>query len=104
MIKFKVVRNEKQKIVRLEVKGHSDYAERGSDIVCASVSTACIMTINGIEEQKLAKITYKKKDGFLVCNIPEEREEGADLLLNSLMITIYEIAKQYKKYLLILEV
>ena len=62
------------------------------------------MTVNGIEAQKLAEITCKEKDGFLDVKIPENREEGADLLLNSLMITIYEIAKQYKKYLFILEV
>ncbi len=104
MIKFKAVRSEKGKIVRLEVKGHSGYAEIGSDIVCAAVSTACQMTINGIEAQNLAKLTYKTDDGFLVCDIPEEREEGADLLLNSLMMTIYDIAKQYKKYLFVLEV
>ena len=104
MIKFKVVRNSEQKIIKIEVKGHSGYAEHGSDIVCAAVSTACIMTVNGIEAQNLADITYVEKDGFLVCDIPEKREEGADLLLNSLMIMIYEIAKQYKKYLLILEV
>lgn len=104
MIKFKVERNENGKIVRLEVKGHAGYAENGYDIVCAAVSTAVQMTVNGIEQQKLADITYKTNDGFLVCSIPEKREEGADLLLNSLMITIYEIAKQYKKYLFILEV
>ena len=104
MIKFKVERNEDKKIIAFEVKGHADFAESGKDIVCAAVSTACIMTVNGIEAQKLAGITYKEKDGFLNVKIPENREEGADLLLNSLMITIYEIAKQYKKYLFILEV
>lgn len=104
MIKFKVKRSADGKIVRLEVRGHAGYAEHGSDIVCAAVSTACTMTINGIEAQNLAKLTYKESDGFLTCDIPEDREQGADLLLNSLMITIYEIAKQYKKYLFILEV
>lgn len=104
MICFKVKRSENGKIVRLEVNGHAGYAISGYDIVCAAVSTACTMTINGIEAQNLAKLTYKESDGFLECDIPLQREEGADLLLNSLMITIYEIAKQYKKYLFILEV
>lgn len=104
MIKFKVERNAEGKIVRLDVKGHAGYAENGFDIVCAAVSTACTMTVNGIEAKKLADITYVQKDGFLECNIPDKREEGADVLLDSLMITIYEIAKQYKQYLFILEV
>ena len=104
MIKFKVERNKAGKIVGLEVNGHAGFAECGSDIVCAAVSTAVQMTINGIEVQNLADISYSVNDGYLVCEIPEKREEGADLLLNSLMIMIYEIAKQYKKYLFILEV
>ncbi len=104
MICFKVKRSAEGKIVRLEVEGHAGYAESGYDIVCAAVSTACIMAINGIEAQKLANITYTERDGFLECDIPSEREEGADVLLDSLMIMIYEIAKQYKKYLFILEV
>lgn len=104
MICFKVKRSADGKIVRLEVEGHAGYAESGFDIVCAAVSTACTMAINGIEAQNLAKLTYKESDGFLVCDIPPEREEGADVLLDSLMMIIYEIAKQYKKYLFILEV
>ncbi len=104
MIRFKVKRSEQGKIVSFEVKGHAGYAENGFDIVCAAVSTACIMTVNGIELHKLADITSKQEDGFLSCEIPLEREFGADVLLDSLMMTIYEIAKQYKQYLLIVEV
>lgn len=104
MIKFKTARDENGKIIRLEVKGHSGYAEAGSDIVCAAVSTACQMAVNGIEAGELAKISYETDDGFLVCDISREREEGADVLLESLMITIYAIARQYGKYLFILEV
>lgn len=104
MIRFKVEKNAEGQILSIEVKGHSGYAEAGSDIVCAAVSTAVQMTINGIEQQNLADVTYKVDDGYLLCNIPEKRDRGADLLLGSLMITIYEIAKQYKKYLFITEV
>ena len=104
MIKFKAVRNDQGKIVRITVKGHSGYAEIGHDIVCAAVSTACQMAVNGIEAQRLSKVSYKVEDGFLDCEISPERDKGADVLLESLMITIYEIAEQYKKYLFITEV
>ena len=33
-----------------EIKGHSGYAETGSDIICASVSSAAYMTANTITE------------------------------------------------------
>ena len=104
MIKFKAVRNDDGKIVRITVKGHSGYAGSGHDIVCAAVSTATQMAVNGIEVQKLANVSYSVEDGFLDCEISPARDKGADVLLESLMITIYLIAEQYKKYLFITEV
>ena len=35
---------------RFVVSGHAGYAENGKDIVCASVSSAVQMAINGITE------------------------------------------------------
>lgn len=104
MIKFKISRNDDGKIEKLKVTGHSGYADKGADIVCAAVSTACQMTVNGITELGLAKVHTKARDGFLECEISPKREDGADLLLESLMITVYEIAKQYNKYLFVTEV
>ena len=37
-------------ICGFEISGHSDYAEEGSDIVCAAVSSAALMTANTITE------------------------------------------------------
>ena len=86
MIKFRVRRSGDGKIEELKV------------------TTACQMTVNGIEAQGLAAVSYETGDGLLECTISSERNEGADVLLESLMITIYEIAKQYGKYLFITEV
>ena len=44
MITVEIINN---KIIK--VLGHADYAQYGSDIVCASVSTAVYMSINQIE-------------------------------------------------------
>lgn len=104
MIKFTVKKSGSGKISEIKVIGHSGYDKRGRDIVCAAVSTACQMAVAGIENQALARTETQLRDGFLSCKISEEREEGADFLLNSLMMTIYQIAEQYKKYLFIVEV
>ncbi|UKI49333.1 MAG: ribosomal-processing cysteine protease Prp [Clostridium sp.] len=37
----------------LVVSGHSGYAQNGHDIVCAAISTACIMSANLIERLDL---------------------------------------------------
>ena len=40
----------------IEIKGHAGYANKGEDIVCAAISTACIMTANLID--KIKEISY----------------------------------------------
>ena len=99
MIKFKAVSDTDGKITQFTVDGHSGFAESGEDIVCASVSSAVWLTINGIEKQNLAKLTYEQSDGFVNCTISDKKGEGADVLLNSLAMFISELAAQYKDYL-----
>lgn len=102
MIKFSFYRSG-GKITRLQIVGHAGYAEKGYDIVCAAVSTALWMAMKGIEEQELAGITYKEEDGFVDCVLTDEREDGADAILRSLEIAVYELAKQFKKNVFIVE-
>ena len=101
MIKFSTVTNKKGKIVAFTVQGHSGLSESGTDILCAAVSTAVWMTINGIEKQNLADIVYVQEDGFVECRIPEKREVAADALLNSLVYIMSGLSAQYKKNLFI---
>lgn len=37
-------------ICGFEISGHSDFAEEGSDIVCAAISSAAYMTANTVTE------------------------------------------------------
>ena len=99
MIRFTTVLGTDGKITQFTVDGHSGYAESGSDIVCASVSSAVWLAINGIEKQNLAQLSYEERDGFVKCIISEQRLEGADILLNSLVMFITELSAQYSDYL-----
>lgn len=51
MIKYKVAKSDEEYTV--EVKGHANQNPYGSDIVCASVSTMLIMTLNLMEKLEL---------------------------------------------------
>lgn len=97
MIKFSIYRSGDGRISRLQIKGHAGYAEKGYDIVCSAVSTALWMAMKGIEEQGLAQLSYREEDGFVDCHIGGERTSEADAILKSLEITIFELAKQFKK-------
>ena len=99
MIKFTTVANTDGKITQFTVDGHSGYAESGSDIVCASVSSAVWLTINGIEKQNLAKLSYEERDGFVDCTVSAIRQGGADVLLSSFVMFVEELSGQYGEFL-----
>lgn len=96
MIKFSVVCDSDGNVTEFTVKGHSGMAQCGSDIVCAAVSTAVWMAINGIEHDKLANIRYTQENGFVHCTVTDKKS-GADAVLNSLVYTVSELSLQYKK-------
>ena len=98
MIKFTTVADTDGKVTQFTVVGHSGYAGSGNDIVCASVSSVVWLTINGIEKQNLAKLSYEERDGFVKCII-SDKKEGADILLDSLIMFVKELSGQYKEFL-----
>ena len=82
----------------ITIKGHSGYSEEGSDIVCASVSSICITTVNaliGIDEDC---IEYIDSDGYLNIKI-KKHNEIIDKLINNMVNLLKELESQYKKYI-----
>lgn len=51
------------------IKGHANYADYGKDIVCASVSSIVITTVNGILEIDREAITYVEEKDILTIEI-----------------------------------
>ena len=95
---IKVIINESDKINSIEIKGHSGYSESGSDIVCASVSSICITTVNGILNIDNNSIKYKESDGYLLIDVIKHSDTTDKLILN--MISLLEqLKKDYKDYI-----
>ena len=94
-----IVKKEKDEAV-LEVKGHSGYANYGEDIVCASISTACIMSANLIDKLNLGYniLDLKVSDGYfkINLNIVDETVNG---IFDNLIETLNELSNQYPKHL-----
>ena len=81
------------------VKGHSGLAERGADILCSAVSSACYMTVNTLTE--VLKVNVKaevNEDGYMKAVIQEANSE-AENLLRGFQIHISALAKDYPKNL-----
>ncbi len=85
----------------LRCSGHAGYAEYGSDIVCAALSILVINTLNSLEELCGLSIEPEtdEKSGLIACGFPEDMDERAVLLLDSLALGCVTIEKQYgRKY------
>lgn len=80
-------------------KGHAGYAAAGSDIVCAAISILVINTINSIEcfgNQKFI-CTQDEKEGIICFELSEPPTAETKLLLDSMVLGLKDVEKQYKK-------
>ena len=81
----------------VSLKGHADYADHGQDIVCASVSVLVINTFNSIERFTEDGFSCEAAEdgGLMVMDFPEKLSDKAELLLDSMVMGLEEIQKQY---------
>ena len=91
------------RITGFSIKGHSGYAEEGSDIVCAGISALVITIENALcQLLKLSPVERGGEDGFLEVLLPEKLTDNqmrdAQLLLSTLHIGLESIAQAYPDY------
>ncbi|MBR2315677.1 MAG: ribosomal-processing cysteine protease Prp [Clostridia bacterium] len=82
-----------------EVDGHSGYAEEGSDIICASVSSAAYMTANTLTEIIGVKADIEVEDGYMHLVLSEENET-AKKLIEGFALHIGQLSEQYPDYVI----
>ena len=98
MTTYNVLRKEKE--ATIEVKGHANYSKYGTDIVCASISTACIFTANLIEKLNLSYniIDLVCEEGYFRLQV-KTTDLTSNAIFENLEATLEEISEQYPKYL-----
>ena len=99
---------EDDRITGFSVSGHSGYAEAGSDIVCAAISTAVTMaeaTINEVCGAK-AKVRVKEADARITLTLPTscDEEESVQAVLAGMLIYLCSLRDEYPDYIEVLEV
>ena len=95
---IKVIIKESDSINNIEISGHSGYKEIGSDIVCASVSSICITTVNAIIRIDSDSINYKDEDGYLLINI-SKHSDTIDKLIDNMINLLEELERKYNKHI-----
>ena len=93
------IKRDSKKIV---ISGHALYDEYGKDIVCASISSVSICTVNAIISINEKAIETKQKDGELIINI-NLNDDITNKLLDNMFRCFKELEKQYPKNVKIID-
>lgn len=97
MIKIQINYLDNQ-VNEIVINGHSGYDVSGKDIVCASVSSIAITTVNAILRFDREALTYEEKDGYLKIKMINHNEYIDNLIIN--MIDLFKnLEKDYNKYI-----
>ncbi len=87
--------NKKDGIGSFSCVGHAEYAEEGSDIVCAAVSALVLNTVNSIEAFSDARFWVEEKDGRIHFTLENTECPKAQLLMQSLQLGLQNIENEY---------
>ncbi len=100
---------EGKRITGFDVSGHSGWADAGSDIVCAAVTSAVRLTEATINDifGLAASVRVREKSGSITLRVPgglSDRDEHAvQGLLSGLMLYFSELHDEYPDNIEVLE-
>ena len=89
MIKVEIENN------KIEIKGHANYDDYGKDIVCASVSSIVITTINAIIEFDPESIYYEDLNNRILIKKLKD-DDITNKLISNMIELLEELEKSYK--------
>lgn len=89
-------------IESISILGHADFADYGKDIVCASVSSIVITSVNAIIRLNSDSISYDNSNGISVNVLIHN--DVTDTLIDNMVSLLKDLEKQYKKNIIIKEV
>ena len=81
-------------IVEFTINGHAN-GKYGTDIVCASVSSAAYMAVNTLTEVMRIDCQAEDRDGYMHLKISKENAKKAKDVLDGFRLHITELALQY---------
>ena len=103
-------RMEGDRITGFDSQGHSGYAESGSDIVCAAITSAIRLveaTVNDVLGLA-ASVKIREESATISLRLPggldPTAESTCQALLTALMVHFVQLAEEYPDYISVLEV
>ncbi|MCQ4021617.1 MULTISPECIES: ribosomal-processing cysteine protease Prp [unclassified Ruminococcus] len=91
--------NPKGELLGFRVFGHSGYSEEGSDVVCAAVSSAAIMTANTITDVLYVQCELTVGDGDIMLRIFQRDAVRCRDILSGFKLHMQQLEEQYSEYI-----
>lgn len=88
---IKVKYNSEYKLI--EVTGHAGYNDYGKDIVCASVSSIILSSVNLAHDFNDNVIYKDENDKITIIN--ETNDENVKKVFNNMILCLIDLEKQY---------
>ena len=86
-------------ITGFSLNGHTGFAEEGSDIVCASVSSAAYMAANTITDVLCLNAKIEVDDGYMYLMLNSKDSLEAQTILKGFRNHITQLCSEYGKYI-----
>lgn len=86
-------------LVGFRITGHSGYADSGSDIVCAAVSSAAYLTANTVTEVLNISAEVEAEDGNMLFRIFSKDAMACRDFFAGLKLHLLSLEEQYPDYI-----
>ncbi len=90
MLKVKINKN------NIIITGHAKYADYGQDIVCASISSIVITSINAALKLEANSLKYTEEKDKLTINILSDNK-NITIIINNMLDMLKELSLEYPK-------
>jgi uncharacterized protein YsxB (DUF464 family) len=80
------------------ISGHSDFAEEGYDVVCASISSAAYLVANTITEVYGVNASIQVSDGKIKLTVNKEQRHITKDILLGLKLHLEGLQEQYPEF------
>lgn len=84
-------------LLGFRITGHSNFADKGEDIICSAVSSAAYMTVNTVTDVLHVDGDIFVSDGDMILKISPEKEGLCRDILNGFKLHMTGLEEQYPK-------
>lgn len=100
MIRVSIESKDKKHVDLVKILGHAMYDEYGKDIVCSSVSSIVITTVNGIYEIDKEYLSVEEiKDGMIITIL--KKDSICDKLIKNMLTLLSELSDSYPENIIV---